>query len=104
MKSIRRRITTWLLAGLTALWIAGGTAIYLSSRSAMIAGIDTRNQGLSRQVRALSRGTGGGGPGRWQHEDEAPRTEPLLEPRQGEKFQVGQPEFGLAGMASTPWG
>jgi len=77
MKSIRRRITIWLLVGLTALWIVGGTAIYLSSRSAMMAGIDTENQGVSRQVRVLSTGTDGGGPGRWQHEDDVPSADML---------------------------
>ena len=40
MKSIRGRITIWLLVGLAVLWAAGGTAIYLTSRSAMLAGID----------------------------------------------------------------
>jgi signal transduction histidine kinase len=76
MKSIRGRITTWLLAGLAILWVAGGTAIYMTSRTAMLARIDTENQGLARQVRFLSRG---GGPGRWQREDVA-NTHGLIAP------------------------
>ena len=69
MKSIRKRITAWLLVGLALLWIAGGTAIYLASRSAILSGIDTENQGFSRQVRALSRGDGG--PARWLRDEES---------------------------------
>lgn len=70
MKSIRGRITIWMLTGLALLWLAGGTAIYLTSRAAMLAQIDTEIQGLSRQVRAQSRGPGGGR-GR-RHEDAGP--------------------------------
>jgi len=64
MKSIQKRITAWLLVGLALLWMAGGTAIYLNARSAMMAGIDADNLGMMRQVRAVSRGGGGQGYGR----------------------------------------
>lgn len=71
MKSIRRRITAWLLVGITLLWIAGGTAIHLASRSAMLAAIDTENQSLARQIRSISRGGGGDGAGRRLRDDDA---------------------------------
>lgn len=60
MRSIRNRITIWLLVGLALLWVAGGTVIYLSSHAAMLASIDKENQGWTRQVRSQSRGSGGG--------------------------------------------
>lgn len=75
MKSIRNRITAWLLVGLTLLWIAGGSAIYLASRSASLAAIDAENQGFARQVRSLSRGDGG--PARWLRDEESIST-PLV--------------------------
>lgn len=60
MRSIRSRIAVALLASLAVLWAAGGSAVFLTSRSAALARIDAENQELARQVRSLVRGPGGG--------------------------------------------
>jgi signal transduction histidine kinase len=65
MKSIRRRLTGWFLAGLAVLWLGASASVYWSYRSGLMAGMESELQTLCRQVRSSgSAGGGGGGPGR----------------------------------------
>jgi hypothetical protein len=40
VRSIRRRLTLWLLGGLALLWLAAGAGVYLSVRQSLIKSID----------------------------------------------------------------
>lgn len=64
MRSIRRRLTSTLLAGIGLLGIGAGTAVYFSYRAGLMAGFESELQTLCRQVRTLGSPGGGGGPGR----------------------------------------
>ena len=64
MKSIRRRLTGWFLAGLALLWLGAGASVYWSYRAGLMAGLESELQTLCRQVRSTGSMGGGGGPGR----------------------------------------
>ncbi len=65
MKSIRRRISTWMLPGLAVVWMVGGVVVYRTYHSAIIASIDSENMAYTRLIRVNQRSQGrGGGPGR----------------------------------------
>ena len=56
MKSIRRRLTLWLLGGLALLWLAAGAGVYLSVRQSLIKSIDAELAVDAQIVRFTARG------------------------------------------------
>jgi signal transduction histidine kinase len=56
MRSIRRRLTLWLLGGLALLWLAAGAGVYLSVRQSLIKSIDADLAVDARIVRFTARG------------------------------------------------
>lgn len=64
MKSIRRRLTSVLVAGIGVLGVGAGTAVYFSYRAGLMAGFESELQTLCRQVRTAGSPGGGGGPRR----------------------------------------
>ena len=57
MKSIRRRLTLWLLGGLGLLWIAAGAGVYVSVRQGLLKSIDAELAVDARIVRFTARGS-----------------------------------------------
>lgn len=87
MRSISRRIALPLITGLALLWIAGGSAVLFTSRTAALTRIDAENLELTRQVRSFIRT--GGGPGR-RHADASTDTTRLV--ADGLFYQAWTPE------------
>lgn len=56
MKSIRRRLTLWLLSGLALLWLAAGAGIYVSVRQGLLKSLDAELAVDARLVRFTARG------------------------------------------------
>jgi len=56
MKSIRRRLTVWLLSGLAFLWVAAGAGIYYAAREGLLKSIDAELAVDARIVRFAARG------------------------------------------------
>ena len=47
MKSIRRKLTVWLLGGLAMLWVVAGAGIYLAVRNGLVKSMDA--EGMIRR-------------------------------------------------------
>lgn len=60
MRSIRRRISIWMLPGLAAVWGLGGFAVYQTYRSALFSSIDSENMSAARLIRQEQRSRGRG--------------------------------------------
>jgi signal transduction histidine kinase len=73
VKSIRRRLTLWLLGGLALLWLAAGAGVYLSVKQSLIKSIDAELAVDARIVRFTARG-------------EAPADEPATPRRRGQNL------------------
>lgn len=87
MKSIRRRISAWMLPGLAMVWIIGGIGVYRTYRSAIFSAIDSENMAFTRLIRANQRSQErGGGPGRGRANRERPASSDL--PAEGIFYQV----------------
>ncbi|NNE91317.1 MAG: hypothetical protein HKN23_06690, partial [Verrucomicrobiales bacterium] len=56
MKSIRNRLTIWLLSGLGILWLAASAGIYVSVRHSLLKSIDAELAVDSRILRFAARG------------------------------------------------
>jgi two-component system sensor histidine kinase QseC len=56
VRSIRRRLTLWLLGGLALLWLAAGAGVYLSVRQSLIKSIDAELAVDAQIVRFTARG------------------------------------------------
>ena len=104
MKSIRRRLTLWLLCGLSLLCLAAGAGVYLSVRQSLIKSIDAELAVDARIIRFTARGeatTGESAAPRRRGQNLAERLTDYHEVGGGAFYQIWNSDGGVIETSSS---